>query len=444
MKQLLMTVSDLFFLFLHLLIMQRCMTAFLGPGKRSYKSVIAWMGYYIFLFLTNKVFHVSPLVLITGNIILVFLISTVTARKSIKLRCMFTILICSVWMLVEVLCAMVLTVAGAQNATLSDAGNVISKLCMLLLSVLISHYMKVKNRHEISLRYFLVILLVPASSIYIMHNIFIIAAVYDEFSKFSVFSSLMLLLVNYVVFEIYDWMSRDAMVREQNRLYGQQLELCSRQAEERESLYLEIRRLRHDMKNYLSCLLGAVQTGEKKEAEMLIQEMLNDGISNRTSEVSRSGNIVVDSLVNYKHDLAEKEGIMFEANVFIPVSLPFQSGHLAVILGNLLDNALEACRGVPEGQRYIKLDISYVKEMLQICIRNSYHATHRKDSSGRYLTTKKDTLDHGIGLSSVEQAVSCYHGEMTAEGTGNEFRVSVVMYGSDGENDELCRIFNIQ
>ena len=413
--------------------MQRCMTAFLGPGKRSYKSVIAWMGYYIFLFLTNKVFHVSPLVLITGNIILVFLISTVTARKSIKLRCMFTILICSVWMLVEVLCAMVLTVAGAQNATLSDAGNVISKLCMLLLSVLISHYMKVKNSPEISLRYFLVILLVPASSIYIMHNIFIIAAVYDEFSKFSVFSSLMLLLVNYVVFEIYDWMSRDAMVREQNRLYGQQLELCSRQAEERESLYLEIRRLRHDMKNYLSCLLGAVQTGEKKEAEMLIQEMLNDGISNRTSEVSRSGNIVVDSLVNYKHDLAEKEGIMFEANVFIPVSLPFQSGHLAVILGNLLDNALEACRGVPEGQRYIKLDISYVKEMLQICIRNSYHATHRKDSSGRYLTTKKDTLDHGIGLSSVEQAVSCYHGEMTAEGTGNEFRVSVVMYGSDGE-----------
>ena len=433
MKQLLMTVSDLFFLFLHLLIMQRCMTAFLGPGKRSYKSVIAWMGYYIFLFLTNKVFHVSPLVLITGNIILVFLISTVTARKSIKLRCIFTILICSVWMLVEVLCAMVLTVAGAQNATLSDAGNVISKLCMLLLSVLISHYMKVKNSPEISLRYFLVILLVPASSIYIMHNIFIIAAVYDEFSKFSVFSSLMLLLVNYVVFEIYDWMSRDAMVREQNRLYGQQLELCSRQAEERESLYLEIRRLRHDMKNYLSCLLGAVQTGEKKEAEMLIQEMLNDGISNRTSEVSRSGNIVVDSLVNYKHDLAEKEGIMFEANVFIPVSLPFQSGHLAVILGNLLDNALEACRGVPEGQRYIKLDISYVKEMLQICIRNSYHATHRKDSSGRYLTTKKDTLDHGIGLSSVEQAVSCYHGEMTAEGTGNEFRVSVVMYGSDGE-----------
>lgn len=328
---------------------------------------------------------------------------------------------------------MVLTVAGAQNATLSDAGNVISKLCMLLLSVLISHYMKAKNSPEISLRYFLVILLVPAISIYIMHNIFIIAAVYEEFTRFSVMASFMLLLVNYVVFEIYDWMSRDAVVREENRLYGQQLELCSRQAEERESLYLEIRRIRHDMKNYLSVLLGAVQTGEKREAEILIQEMLNDGISNRTSEVSHSGNIVVDSLVNHKYALAVKDGIMFEADVFIPVSLPFLSGHLAVILGNLLDNALEACREVPEGQRFISLDISYVKEMLQICIRNSYHATHRKDSSGRHLTTKKDTLHHGIGLSSAEQAVSCYHGGMTVEETRNEFRVAVVMYGSDGE-----------
>lgn len=433
MKQVLLMVSDLFLLFLHLLIMQKCMTAFLGPGKRSYKGIIGWIIYYIFQVLTNNVLQVQPLGLITGNILMVFLISTVTARKSIRNRCIFAVLICAVWMLVEILCAMLLRVFGAQNTTLSDAGNVISKLCMLLISVLISHYKKEKNSPEISLQYFLVIMLVPASSIYIMHNIFIIAAVYDEFSKFSVITGFLLLLVNYVVFEIYDWMSRDAMVREQNRLYKQQLELCSRQAEEREIHYLEIRRLRHDMKNYLSGLLGAVQVGEMKEAEMLIQGMLNDGIGNRTSEVSRSGNIVVDSLVNHKYALAEKDGIKFETNIFIPVSLPFHSGHLAVILGNLLENALEACLEVPEGRRYISLDISYVKEMLQICIRNSYHISPRKNSSGRYLTTKKDSLHHGIGLSSVEQAVSCYHGELAAEETGTEFRVSVVMYASGGE-----------
>lgn len=433
MKQSLLIVSDLFLLFLHLLIMQKCMTAFLEPGKRSYKGYAGWIIYYVFLVLTSQVLQVQPLALIAGNILMVFLISAATARKSVRKRCVFAVLICAVCMLVEILCAMLLTVFGAQNATFSDAGNVISKLCMLLISVLISHCKKIKNSPEISLRYFLVIMLVPISSIYIMHNIFIIAAVYNEFSKFSVITGFLLLLVNYVVFEIYDWMNWNAVVREQNRLYEQQLELCSQQAEERESLYLEIRRLRHDMKNYLSGLLGAVQKGETKEAEVLIQGMLNDSIGDRSWEVSRSGNIVVDSLVNHKYALAGKDGIKFEANIFIPASLPFQSAHLAVILGNLLENALEACREALEGQRYINLDISYVKEMLQICICNSYHGLHRKDSSGRYLTTKKDVLHHGIGLSSVEQAVSFYHGELVAEETGAEFRVSVVIYASVGE-----------
>ena len=434
MRQLLLWLFDSFLLFLHLLIMQKCMNAFLGSAKRNYKGYASWIIYYIFLFITNNILQTPPLLLISGNILMVFLCSTATSRSSVRKRCVFAMLICAVWMLVEILCAMLLTIFGAQNATLSDAGNVISKLFMLLIFVIFSHYNKTKNSLEISFRYFLVIILVPIFSIYIMHNIFIIAALYNEYSVFSFITSFMLLLVNYVVFEIYDWTSRDAVVREQNRLYAQQLDLCSQQAEERESLYLEIRRLRHDMKSYLSGLLGAVQKGNTMEAETMIQGMLNDGIIDRNTEVSRSGNIVVDSLVNHKYALAIKAGIEFETNIFIPASLPFQSGHLTVILGNLLENAIEACQEVPDEQRYIFLGISYAKEILQICIRNSYSALCKKDNAGRYLTTKKDILHHGIGLSSVEQAVSWYHGDVCIEETKKEFIVSIVMYHSDVVN----------
>lgn len=94
---------------------------------------------------------------------------------------------------------------------------------------------------------------------------------------FSVTASFLLLIVNYVIFEVYDWISRNAELRGQNRLYAQQLELCSQQAEERESLYLEIRRLRHDLKNHLSSLLGMVQTGQTSEAEKYIMQMLDVG-----------------------------------------------------------------------------------------------------------------------------------------------------------------------
>ena len=72
--------------------------------------------------------------------------------------------------------------------------------------------------------------------------------------------------------------------------------------------------------------------------------------------------------------------------------------------------------------------------MLQICIRNSCYAFYKKDNKGKYLTTKQNSVNHGIGLSSVEQAVACYHGEMIAEGDKNEFMVSIIMYGDNGKN----------
>ena len=161
--------------------------------------------------------------------------------------------------------------------------------------------------------------------------------------------------------------------------------------------------------------------------------MLDDGIGTDADEISHTGNIVVDSLVNHKYALAQKDGIQFEARVFIPSVLPFQSGHLAIIFGNLLENALEACRKLPQEQRYIILEATYIKEMLQICIKNGSPGKLKKDSSGRYLTTKKDTGCHGIGLASVEQALADYDGELFTQYENGEFQASAVLYSNSIE-----------
>ena len=223
-------------------------------------------------------------------------------------------------------------------------------------------------------------------------------------------------------------------MREQNRLYAQQLELCSQQAEERESLYLEIRRIRHDLKNHLSGLLGMVQTGQTREAEKYIMQMLDVGAGDRPEEVSRSGNIVVDSIINHAYTVAQKDNIQFNVNVLVPAALPFESGHLAIVLGNLLENALEACRDIPDGKGFICLDISYAKGIFQLCIKNNYQVKRKKDNIGHYLTTKDDTIYHGLGLSSINHAVVNYHGQMEITDNDNVFQVIVVMYGSYSEN----------
>ena len=426
-------ISNLFLPLLQLLIVQKYMTAFLGSGNKCLAGYISWSLYYIFLFFSTLSTVLSPFVLLLGNIMFVFTISSITKRKKIKQRCIFSLLICTIWMLVEVIIAIILETLGIEINVLQDIGSFISKICMLLLSVIIKRYIDNRYFSEISLNYFLTILLIPISSIYLMHQIILIVAKYNEYSWFSMTTSLLLLLVNYVIFEIYDWMSQDAEVKLQNRLYKQQLELCRIQSEERESFYLEIRRIRHDMKNHLTGLLGLVSAGELAIAETYIQKMLDDGVRDRIEEVSHSGNIVVDSLVNHKYALAQKEQIQFDANVFVPSSLPFQNDHLVIVLGNLLENALEACRKLPPEQRYIKLEVSYVKKILQICVCNSCLPKHKKDSTGRYLTTKPDAKDHGIGLTSVEQAISFYHGTLIKE-VSTKFRVTVVMYATNTEN----------
>ena len=415
---------------LQLLIIQRCITTLLGSGNRKPIGMISWLLYYVFLVTTGVEDLFPPQFLLVGNILMVFMISTVTRKKSLKKCCISTLLICTVWMVVEVIVLLILEADGMDECVIDVAGSFISKMCMLLFSVLLDRYTKEKQYAEISLRYFIIALLVPVSSIYMMHHIFLIAASHSEYSFFSVVAGILLLLVNYVIFTVYDRIGQAAELQSRNRLYEQQLDLCSHQAEERELHYLELRRMRHDMKNHLSGILGMVNAGQTKEAGDYIQKMLDDGIGTGADEISHTGNIVVDSLVNHKYALAQKDGIQFEARVFIPSVLPFQSGHLAIIFGNLLENALEACRKLPREQRYIILEATYIKEMLQICIKNSSSEKLKKDNRGRYLTTKEDNGWHGIGLASVEQALADYNGELFTKYEHGEFQASAVLYSN--------------
>lgn len=326
---------------------------------------------------------------------------------------------------------MLLQTIGFESTVLQNAGSFISKMFMLIFAVVIRHTIKDNHDSPIPLRYFLIILIVPASSIYIMHNIFLIANAHTEYILFSAIASFIFLIINYVIFEIYDWIRHNAELREQNRLYIQQLELCSQQAKERELHNLELRRIRHDLKKHLSGLLGMLQAKQINEAKGYITQLLNDGIINCPEEVSHSGNIVVDSLINHSCAYAQKDQIDFDINVFIPTTLPFENGHIAIILGNLMENALDACREIPNGKRYIYLDISYAKEVLQLIIRNNYQIKRKKDRHGNYLTTKADRLHHGLGLASIRQAVEHYHGQMAITDKDNEFQVVVILYGAD-------------
>lgn len=324
-------------------------------------------------------------------------------------------------MLVEIIVHMILYMLKFDDR-LGLSGTIISKIVMLVFAIITGNCLQQKSITDISIRYMTFLFIVPAGSIYIMHNIFLICNESDEELVFSFVSGIMLLFINYVIFEVFESLAQNTEYQKKTMLYEQQLDLCNQQAKEREAQNAEVRMLRHDIKQHLICLLGMVNADKKQEAINYLTSLLDNGTSKKIYEISRSGNIVVDSLVNYKCSVAQKENIEFNANIFIPPVLPFQNGNLTIILGNLLENALDACRHVTSGKRMIGMQMSYQKEILSIVVWNTFEGILAPDGE-RSIQSK-----HGMGMLSIEQAVTTYNGELTTETQGDIFKAAVILY----------------
>lgn len=235
-------------------------------------------------------------------------------------------------------------------------------------------------------------------------------------------------------FDVYDKLGSQLDTEKKNLVYEQQIALCNKQAAERENAYQETRRVRHDLNGYLVDLKASIQSGRFEDAEAKIDNILSHN-SLYGDEVSRSGNLVIDSLINYKYSLAQKEGIEMKCYVFVPETLDFDGADLCIILGNLLDNALEAVKNLPAEKGRIELSMSQVKGSLSIVVKNPYEGKILEDRNGQLLTNKPDKKNHGIGLDSVRRAVGRYNGELLTEYGNGMFRATVLLYPRENLHD---------
>lgn len=233
--------------------------------------------------------------------------------------------------------------------------------------------------------------------------------------------------MTYITFDIYDRLGNHAEMEKRNLAYEQQIVLCNRQAMEREEAYQNTRRIRHDLNSYLVDLKAAIQYGKLDEASSKIDDILD---SNKIykNEISRTGNLVIDSLINYKFSLAQKEGIDMKCYVFVPDRLPFDGADLCIILGNLLDNAMEAVGCFPTGHRYMSVSVTLVKGSLSIMVENPYQGEVMEDSASHIVTSKQDKKNHGIGLDSVQRTVKKYNGELLLDYKNGLFKATVLLY----------------
>lgn len=187
----------------------------------------------------------------------------------------------------------------------------------------------------------------------------------------------------------------------------------------------EITSLRHDLKKHLHSLAVLLRAGQYGEALTYIERIYESAKGMKVPLTG--GNTMVNILVNNAEQQAAACNIPLTANIMVPSELPFENVDLCIILGNLLDNALEACsRMEKEDKGFIHTEIRCQKAYLIISISNSYNGLLRMDGS-RYESMKVGEQYCGIGLSNVSTVIQRYNGHMKINHSSHVFTVSVML-----------------
>ena len=215
-----------------------------------------------------------------------------------------------------------------------------------------------------------------------------------------------------------------------------QIESMQQHVKEVEHVYSGVRSMKHDMKNTLAVIMRLASENEETRHNEL-QEYLSElnQTMDRLELQFKTGNSVVDTLLNMKYHEARciLPDIQINAEkMLFPDSLQIQSYDIGIILGNALDNAIEACRKLKEerkeGETFIRLSTFKKGKMLFIEVENSFDGKIlRKRNSEFPETDKADKKVHGIGLRNIKSTAEKYHGAVDWSVKGEVFTLSVMM-----------------
>jgi len=314
---------------------------------------------------------------------------------------------------------------GAYNQIYAVISLFLIFMCELLIEKIITIHKDSEDAQNISL------VLMPICSIIVI-TLLIYTDTCTDIGLTIV--SIGLLIANFLMLYLYNLLLHSIsqqyemeMLKTQLQAYANQLNVVLRGEE-------KIKALRHDIKHHLNELMLLANKHDVAEIQKYIDEM-NSFLKN-PNEIVASGNLEIDSVLNFMLQKAEKELKTVDIKVMLPEKVR-HSFDINVMLGNLLENAIDAA-GKTEN-KYLSVHIKLKRGILKVKIENSFESSctlcekqNRKDTILK--TTKPFTEQHGIGLKNVKKIVEKYNGTMAVTAQEGIFCVNLLLYMARMEN----------
>lgn len=193
-------------------------------------------------------------------------------------------------------------------------------------------------------------------------------------------------------------------------------------AVEVESIYSQMRGIRHDYRNHLQVMSILIHDKRLDELDAYIKQLNNE--LNQVDTIIQTGNTMIDAIVNTKLTSAKNQGIELYATAIAPKQMAIEHVDLAIILGNLLTNAIEAAgRGNhASDDRFIRLYIAPMKENLYISVTNTMTENPRPS-----FLSLKQLNRRGYGLTRIDQSVNKYQGIVNRKWEDGVFATEVTL-----------------
>ncbi|MBI6011068.1 GHKL domain-containing protein [Clostridium perfringens] len=190
--------------------------------------------------------------------------------------------------------------------------------------------------------------------------------------------------------------------------------------------YGEARKALHDMNNHMSVIKYFLENKDYKNMDDYIKSLSERIVTNKNNNIC--SNKVINAICLDKCDRCKKEGINIRFDIIINKELNIDNLDLCIVLGNLIDNAIEACEKINDKdvQKFIQVSARIYLNQIYIKVINS-KSNRVEKRNGKFLTSKRDKKNHGIGLENVKEAVHKNHGDIEIKDSKNTFEVSLYM-----------------
>lgn len=235
---------------------------------------------------------------------------------------------------------------------------------------------------------------------------------------FAVFFNIGALFVTYLLARLMTEINASMQIKLENYYLNMQ----SLQYENLQGRIEDAKRARHDLRQTLALIQSYLNDGHTKELLIYLKQYTKTLPSE--APISYCENYAVNALIVYYATIAEQHEIQFQAETIYPANSGIADSDAVVLLGNLLENAVEACIRQKETSSLVSLRIKVIHDMLVITLDNTCGDDIQK-SDGDFLSSK--TGRSGIGTGSIQKITEKYDGKVKYEYGKHLFHASVLL-----------------